>query len=77
MSTLTYAKRDLAPAAPANETPLRKPFWSRLFDAVVASQQRRAEREIAHYLATRGDLLNDAAEREIMRHLTGDARRPL
>ena len=71
MSTLTYAKRDLAPAAPAHETPARKPFWRRLFDALVASQQRRAEREVAHYLATRGDLLTDETEREIMRRLAG------
>jgi hypothetical protein len=71
MSTLTYAKPDSAPVAPAHEMPLRKPFWSRLFDAIVASQQRRAEREIARYLATHGGLLNDAAEREIMRRLLG------
>jgi hypothetical protein len=76
MSTLTYAKRDLAPAVPAHETPLRKPFWSRFFDALVASQQRRAEREIARYLASHGHLLNDAGEREIMRRLAGDTRRP-
>ena len=77
MSTLTYAKRDLAPAAPADDKPARKPFWSRFFDAIVAVQQRRAEREIARYLATRGDLLNDETEREIMRRLAGDTRRPL
>jgi hypothetical protein len=76
MSTLTYAKRHLAPAR-ADEKPVREPFWRRLFDAIVASQQRRAEREVARYLATRGDLLNDETEREIMRRLAGDTRRSL
>ena len=73
MSTLTYAK--LAPAA--DEKPVRRHFWSRLFDAFVEGQQRRAEREVARYLASRGDLLNDETEREIMRRLAGDTRRPL
>jgi len=75
MSTLAYANRDHAPAAPADAKPVRKPFWSRLFDAIVESQQRRAEREIARYLATHGHLLTDETEREIMRRLSG--RRPV
>ena len=59
MSTLTYANQDLASAAPAVEQPLRKPLWRRLFDALMESQQRRAEREIARYLASHGGLLTD------------------
>jgi len=74
MSTLTYANRDLASDAPATQAP-RKSFWRRLGDSFVASQQRRAEREIARYLANRGDLLNDETEREIMRRLVGNGRR--
>jgi hypothetical protein len=42
-----------------------------MFDALVETQQRRAEREIARYLATHGGLLTDDAEREIMRRLAG------
>jgi hypothetical protein len=69
MSTLTYTHRDLAGEA-AEAKPARKPFWTRLYDALVQSQQRRAEREIARYLANRGPL-TDEVEREIMRRLTG------
>ena len=77
MSTLTYANQDLASAAPAVEQPLRKPLWRRLFDALMESQQRRAEREIARYLASHGGLLTDDMEREMMRRLTGSTRKLL
>jgi hypothetical protein len=72
MSTLTYTTPDHAPAADAK--PARRPFWSRVFDALIAAQQRRADREIARYLATHGHLLSDDAEREIMRRLAGGGR---
>ncbi len=42
----------------------------RLYNAIVELQQRRAEREIARFLATRGPL-TDEVEREIMRRLSG------
>jgi hypothetical protein len=77
MSTLTYTNQDLAHAAPAVGTPLRKPFWRRLFNALMEAQQRRAEHEIARYLAIRGGLLTDDMEREMMRRLTGSTRKPL
>ncbi len=69
--------RTLPTAAPAVERPLRKGFWRRLFDAIVESQQRRAEREIARYLASHGGLLTDDMEREMMRRLTGGTRKLL
>jgi hypothetical protein len=71
MSTLAYTPEAHAPAASADADAkeARKPFWSRLVDAIVERQQRRAEREIARYLASHGHLLNDAAEREIMRRV--------
>ena len=69
MSTLTYTHRDLAGEA-AEAKPARRPFWTRLYDALVQAQQRRAEREIARYLADRGPL-TDELEREIMRRLSG------
>jgi hypothetical protein len=68
MSTLTYTHEV---HAPADASLARKPFWSRLFHAIAEAQQRRAEREIARYLASHGHLLNDAAEREITRRLWG------
>jgi hypothetical protein len=77
MSTLTYANHELAHAAPAVEAPLRKPIWRRLFNALMEAQQRRAEREIARYLTTRGGLLTDDMEREMMLRLTGSTRKPL
>jgi len=73
MSTLTYTNsdypaRDAAPASP------RKPFWRRAYDAMMRSQQRRAEREIAAYLNRHGGLLTDDMEREIMLRLEGRRR---
>jgi len=46
----------------------------RIFDAIAASQQRRAEREIAHFLGTHpdqdGGRLTDEMERKLMEHFT-------
>ena len=41
-------------------------MWQRWLDAIMAGQQRRADREIARYLATRGGITDDI-EREIER----------
>jgi hypothetical protein len=70
MSTLTYTHGALAAPDTAEAKPARKSILARLFTAIVASQQRRAEREIGRYLATRGPL-TDEVEREIMRRLSG------
>ncbi len=67
MSTMTYTHETAGSPAPADAKPARKPFWTRLVDAIAERQQRRADREVARYLASRGHLLNDEAEREIMR----------
>ena len=76
MSTLTYSHDAIA--TPATEAPVeRKPFWRRVFDAMIASQQRRAEREITSYLSSHGGLFTDDTEREIMRRLSGNTRRSL
>jgi hypothetical protein len=69
MSSLTYTGREAA-FETAESKPGRVPFLSRLYNAIVKSQQRRAEREIARFLATRGPL-TDEVEREIMRRLSG------
>jgi hypothetical protein len=74
MSTLTYAGPNL-PAAKADKAkPARKPLLTRLYNAIVTSQRRRAERDIERYLAARGPL-TDEVEREIMRRLSGAGRR--
>jgi precorrin-6x reductase len=70
MSSLTYTDRDIVALDATDAKPARKPFWTRVIAALAAQQQRRAEREIARYLATRGPL-TDEVEREIMRRLSG------
>jgi len=50
-------------------------MWRRIIDAISAAQQRRADREIALYLANHGGLFTDDMEREIMRRLSGSSRR--
>jgi hypothetical protein len=52
-------------AVPADTKPAKPNLIRRLFTAVLKSRQRRAEREIARYLAQSG--FTDAAEREIER----------
>jgi hypothetical protein len=73
MSTLTYTHDTVAASMPvkAPHGGRTRPFWRRAFDAVVASQQRRAEREIAAYIASHGGVFTDDIEREIMQRLTG------
>ena len=68
MSTLTYTTGTFTPAA--TETAARKPAWRRFVDALVLSQQRRADREIARYIASHGGLLTDDMERQIMSRVT-------
>ncbi|MFZ1105489.1 MAG: hypothetical protein WAN86_21975 [Hyphomicrobiaceae bacterium] len=69
MSTLTYTNQSLVAAEAAAAKPARKPLLTRMFNAFVEAQQRRAEREIARYLA--GRPLTDDVERELMRRLSG------
>src|SRR5262245_44765603 len=75
MSTLTYSRSHLADAASTAGKPERKGFWRRVYEALVASQQRRADREIAAYIARHGGLLTDDMERQIMQRIAGDRRR--
>jgi hypothetical protein len=70
MSTLTTTHDVLIPAT-AEAKAARKPFWRSVYEAIVAQQERRAEREIAAYIERHGGLLTDDMEREIMRHLNG------
>ncbi len=70
MSTTTLEHRHYAPADVAEARPPRKSFWRRAFDALVEAQQRRADREIARFLASHGGLMTDDMERQIMEHLS-------
>lgn len=76
MSTLTYSHTDHAAAAAEAQarTPTHKSFWRRLFGNMMAAQQRRADREIAAYIARRGGYLTDEVERDIMRNLGNGGR---
>ena len=50
--------------------PTKKPsFFARLFRVLIKARQRRAERVVEHYLATRGLKQTDDAERQIERLL--------
>ena len=74
MNSLTYTDRDVAAIGAADAKPAGKAFWTRLVRAIVNSQQRRAEREIAAYLKSHGGLLTDDMEREIGERLAGRKR---
>jgi hypothetical protein len=71
MSTLTTTSSDALFPASTEAKPARKPFLRSVYEAIVASRERRAEREIAAYIERHGGLLTDDMEREIMRHLNG------
>jgi hypothetical protein len=66
-TTFTVAPRDLTyTEAPAGKA-AKRGLWRRLFDAMIASRQRQADREIACYLQSVGGKFTDATEREIAR----------
>ncbi|MCW5692243.1 MAG: hypothetical protein KIT48_07750 [Pseudolabrys sp.] len=52
-------------AVPAAETARKPGLFSRLFDAVSASRERHAQRNVDAYIARRGYRLTDSVEREI------------
>jgi hypothetical protein len=52
----------------AAKSKFRAPLLHRVYDAVLAGQNRRAEREIARYLRGRGGKFTDGLEREIERY---------
>ena len=76
MSTLTYSHGGLPVAERAGEAANAKQpgFLQRVFDRMIAAQQRRAEREVAAYLKSHGGLLTDDMEREIGERLAGRRR---
>ena len=69
MSTLTTTTSGFAPVDSKTAT-TRQPLWRRFIDAMIHAQERRADREIARYLANHGGLLTDDMERQMMRQLT-------
>ena len=66
-TTLMSAQVALVQGARDDQLSRSKPsLWRRWLDAMLTAQQRRADREIARYLATRGGITDDI-EREIER----------
>ncbi len=62
-----------APAQPQANQPHRGPL-RRLFDALMEGRQRRVQREIDFYVATRGHKMTDELEREISSLILGGNR---
>ena len=75
MSTLSYTHDTLGAPTVETAASARKSIWRRIIDAMSTTQQRRADREIALYLANHGGLFTDDVEREIMGRLSGNSRR--
>ena len=74
MSTLTYSRSHLADAASAASEARAQGFLAQALRGLMASQQRRADREIAAYIERHGGLLTDDMERQIMQRLAGAGR---
>jgi hypothetical protein len=43
----------------------KQPLWRRFIDAMIEGQRRRAERDVARYIALTGLKFTDSTEREI------------
>lgn len=71
MSTITASHSAFAATGYAGEAP--KSFFRKLYDRMIESQQARAERSVAAYLASHGNLLTDDMEREIMAHFSANS----
>lgn len=51
------------------KTAERRGFLRRLYDRILDSRQQRANRDIAAFLARRGNRLTDSIERDLNNHL--------
>jgi len=71
MSTITASHTDIASSGYAADAP--KSFFRKLYDRMVESQQARAEKSVASYLASHGGLLTDDMEREIMARFSANS----
>jgi hypothetical protein len=71
MSTITASHSAIAVNGFAGEAP--KSFFRKVYERVVESQQARAEKGVAAYLASHGGLLTDDMEREIMARFSANS----
>ena len=58
------------PYAPAARETAHRGILLRMFDAMFESRLRKAERDIAAYIAHSGGRLTDSIERELMERVT-------
>jgi len=58
---------------PAARKSAQRGFFGRIYDAIQASGQRRADRDIAAYIAHSGGGLTDSIEREMMERVSRSA----
>lgn len=70
MGTITASHTDVATGL-ADEAP--KSFFRKLYERMLESQQTRAEKSVASYLASHGGLLTDDMEREIMARFSANS----
>ena len=72
---LAFTQRDTA--LTPTSLPVKRGVFARLVDAMMASRQRRVDREIARYLAATGasGRLTDSVEREIAHRFLSDRSR--
>lgn len=71
MSTITASHSAIAAGGYATEAP--KSFFRRAYERIIESQQARAEKGVAAYLASHGGLLTDDMEREIMARFSSNS----
>ena len=69
-TTSTIAPSELRYSEASTATLTSRGLLRRLFDAMVVSRQREAEREIVFYLQRTGGKFTDAIEREIERRFS-------
>jgi hypothetical protein len=67
-AAFTIAPGELRYSKPPTDKLVSRGLLRRLFDAMIASRQRQAEREIAWYFQRTGGKFTDTTEREIERH---------
>lgn len=74
MSTIAFSNTHIAAASVAGADK-SKSFWRKIYDRMIEAQHERAQRSVAAYLASHGNLLSDDVEREIMARFGNSAHR--
>ena len=70
---MAYATDHLEFTAPTGHSAGHRGPLGRVYDAIQASRQRHADRDIAAYIARSGRRLTDSIEREMMERMSRSA----